>query len=80
MNDSHQLSASGSTGSKGSAGVERVAGDGGGQLHILLDDVRAVRDHALSKQPVGRPLARLGLADAARAAGEAAMTAERIAP
>ena len=61
-------------------GVELVAGDGRGQLDILLDDVRALGGHALGKQPAGGTLARFGLADAPPAAGSRAITAERMAP
>ena len=47
-----------------------IAGDGRGQLHILLDDVNAARGDALGKEPARRPLARLGLADQPSAAGQ----------
>ena len=52
-------------------GGERVTGDGRGELHILLNDVRAVRGDALGEEPLCRPLARPRLADAAHAAGHA---------
>ena len=50
---------------------KRVTGDGGGEFHVLLDDVRAVRNDALGEKPLGRPLARARFADAARAAAHA---------
>ena len=53
-------------------GSKRIAGYGRGQLHILLNHVRAVRRDALGEEPVRRPLARPGLANAAHAAGHAA--------
>ena len=68
---SAQASAAGSTGSQGCDGRQLVAGDGRGQLHVLLDDVRAVGGHALGEEPARRPLARFGLADQPPATGQA---------
>jgi len=43
-------------------GGERVTGDGRGELQILLDHVRSVRDDALGEEPLRGPLARRCLA------------------
>ena len=54
-----------------SDGGKFIAGDGRGQLHVLLDDVNAMGGHALRKKPARRPLARFGLANQPAATGQA---------
>ena len=51
--------------------MEGVAGDGAGQLEILLDHVRAVGGDALGKEPARGALAGVGFTEDARRSGHA---------